>query len=115
MNSSRPVCCSSVRIRAVTVGCESPGPGGLVVRLQAPAEGAPGRLSRTAKQDGGPEERLDVLHVRLVEDLPGGRVRVLTQETRIGAPAATLARQRTDPMPNGHQAWPDRLVRAASR
>ncbi|MBW8819810.1 MAG: hypothetical protein JF598_16695 [Streptomyces sp.] len=44
--------------------------------------------ARTARRDGGSEERFDVLPARLVEDLPGGRVRVPTQETRIGRPAA---------------------------
>ncbi|MEU9340027.1 SRPBCC domain-containing protein [Streptomyces sp. NPDC048278] len=86
----------------------------LVVEFRAPAEGVPGRLSWTAKQDGGPQERLDVLHAWLVEDLPGGRVRILTQETQIGAPAAALASERPNPMLNGHQAWLDGLVRAAS-
>ncbi|MFI6038176.1 hypothetical protein ACIBBD_29365 [Streptomyces sp. NPDC051315] len=62
-----------------------------VVEFQDPAQGMPGRLSWTAKQDGTPEERLDVLHAWLVEDLPGGRVRILTQETQIGRPAAALA------------------------
>ncbi|MFI8946169.1 SRPBCC domain-containing protein [Streptomyces sp. NPDC053750] len=84
-----------------------------VVEFQAPAEGVPGRLSWTAKQDGTPEERLDVLHAWLVEDLPSGRVRILTQETQIGRPAAELARQTPNPMLNGHQAWLDGLVRAA--
>ncbi|RJQ74566.1 SRPBCC domain-containing protein [Pseudonocardiaceae bacterium YIM PH 21723] len=85
-----------------------------VVEFRAPAEGTPGRLSWTAKQDGAADERLDVLHAWLVEDLPGGRVRVLTQETQIGKPAADLARQVPNPMLNGHQAWLDGLVRAAS-
>ena len=85
-----------------------------VVEFQAPAESVPGRLSWTAKQDGTPKERLDVLHAWLVEDLPGGRVRVLTQETQIGRPAAELAGQTPNPMLNGHQAWLDGLVRAAS-
>ncbi|WP_063730473.1 hypothetical protein [Streptomyces sp. RTd22] len=66
----------------------------------------------------GPSEllcvRLDVLHAWLVEDLPGGRVRVLTQETQIGQPAAEVAGQTPNPMLNGHQAWLDGLVRAAS-
>jgi hypothetical protein len=75
-----------------------------VVEFQAPAEGVPGRLSWTAKQDGTPEERLDVLQAWLVEDLPGGRVRVLTQETQIGQPAAAVAGERPDPLLNGHQA-----------
>ncbi|MCP9963292.1 SRPBCC domain-containing protein [Streptomyces somaliensis] len=85
-----------------------------VVQFQAPAEGTPGRLSWAAHQDGPPGERLDVLHAWLVEDLPGGRVRVLTQETQTGPPAAELARQVPNPMLNGHQAWLDGLVRAAS-
>ncbi|MFC9132732.1 hypothetical protein ACFT4A_38665 [Streptomyces sp. NPDC057099] len=56
-----------------------------------------------------------MLHAWLVEDLPGGRVRILTQETQIGRPAAALAAERPDPMLNGHQAWLDGLVTAASR
>ncbi|MFE6961676.1 SRPBCC domain-containing protein [Streptomyces sp. NPDC057696] len=85
-----------------------------VVEFQDPAQDVPGRLSWTAKQDGTPEEQLDVLHAWLVEDLPGGRVRILTQETQIGRPAAALAEERPNPMLNGHQAWLDGLVRAAS-
>lgn len=59
-----------------------------------------------AERDGTPEERLDVLHAWLVEDLPGGRVRILTQETQL---------ERPTPMLNGHQAWLDGLVAAASK
>ncbi|MGW7546870.1 hypothetical protein ACWGKQ_38105 [Streptomyces sp. NPDC054770] len=55
-----------------------------VVEYQAPAAGVPGRLSWTARQDGTPGQRLDVLYAWLVEDLPGGRVRVLTQDTQHG-------------------------------
>ncbi|WP_225828313.1 hypothetical protein [Streptomyces naphthomycinicus] len=54
-----------------------------------------------------------MLHARLVE-APGDRVRILTQETQIGRPAAELARQTPNPMLNGHQAWLDGLVRAAA-
>jgi len=84
-----------------------------VAEFQAPAEGTPGRLSWTAKQDGTPQEQLDVLHAWLVEDLPHNRVRVLTQETQIGRPAAELADQVPNPMLNGHQAWLNGLIRAA--
>ncbi|MFH0179687.1 hypothetical protein ACIA6D_20185 [Streptomyces cacaoi] len=56
-----------------------------------------------------------MLHVWPVEDLPGGRVRVLTQETRLGQPAAALAGKRPNPMFKGHQAWPDGLGGAASK
>jgi hypothetical protein len=65
-------------------------------------------------QDGTPEEGLDVLHAWLLEDLPGGRVRGLTQETQMGRPVAELARQTPNPMLNGHQAWLDGLIRAAA-
>ncbi len=85
-----------------------------VEEFQAPADGVPGRLSWTAGQDGPPEERLDVLHAWLVEDLPGSRVRVLTQETQIGRPAAELARQLPNPMVNAHQSWLSGLIDAAS-
>jgi hypothetical protein len=85
----------------------------LVTEFQAPADGVPGRLSWTAKQDGAPTEKLDVLHAWLAEDLPGGRVRLLTQETQIGRPAAALADERPNPMLNGHQAWLDGLISAA--
>ncbi|WP_308114508.1 hypothetical protein [Streptomyces sp. ISL-12] len=54
-----------------------------------------------------------MLHAWLVEDLPGGRVRILTQESQFGKPAADLAGQTPNPMLNGHQAWLDGLVRAA--
>lgn len=86
-----------------------------VVEFQAPGVDRPGRLSWTAQQDGGPDESLDVLHAWLVEELPGGRVRILTQESQIGKPAAQLASERPNPMLNGHQAWLDGLVTAARR
>ncbi|MFD9391361.1 hypothetical protein ACFWBB_11695 [Streptomyces sp. NPDC060000] len=54
-------------------------------------------------------------HAWPVEDLPGGRVRILTQGTRIGLPAAVLAHERPNPMLDGHQAWLDGLVGAASK
>ncbi|CCK25532.1 hypothetical protein BN159_1153 [Streptomyces davaonensis JCM 4913] len=81
-----------------------------VVECRAPAEGAAGRLSWTAEQDGTPEQRLEVLHGWLVEDLPGGRVRVLTQETQIGRIATDLAAQLPNPMLNAHQNWLNRLT-----
>ncbi|OZF26125.1 polyketide cyclase [Rhodococcus sp. 14-2483-1-2] len=85
-----------------------------VVEFTPPTDGTPGRLSWTAVQEGGPDKRLDVLHAWLIEDLPGNRVRVLTQESQIGKPAAALAVERPNPMLNGHQAWLDGLISAAS-
>lgn len=58
-------------------------------------------------------ERLDVHHAWLLEDLPGNRVRILTQETQNGEPAKAMAVIRPNPMLNGHQEWLDGLVEAA--
>jgi hypothetical protein len=52
-------------------------------------------------------------HAWLIEDLPGGRVRILTQETQIGNPAKELARTNPNPMLNRHQEWLDGLARTA--
>jgi hypothetical protein len=84
-----------------------------VIEFAEPGEDRPARLSWTARQGGSPEEQLDVLHAWLIEDLPGGRVRVLTQESQIGQPAAKLSTERPNPMLNGHQAWIDGLIAAA--
>ncbi|MCX4090795.1 hypothetical protein [Nocardia sp. alder85J] len=84
-----------------------------VTQCVPPAPATPARLAWTAHQDGPPESRLDVLHAWLLEDLPGGRIRILTQESQIGTPAAELARRHPNPMLNGHQDWLDGLLRAA--
>lgn len=79
-----------------------------------PAAGQPGRIAWHGwAGEEGAVDRLDVHHAWLVEDLPGGRVRVLTQETQKGEPALALARARPNPMINGHQDWLDGLVAAA--
>ena len=84
-----------------------------VVEHVPPVEGQPARVAWHGWSGDG-ADRLDVHHAWLIEDLAGGRVRILTQETQNGAPARELARTRPDPMLNGHQAWLDGLV-AASR
>ncbi len=81
---------------------------------QAPAAGEPGRIAWHGWAGEG-ETRLDVHHAWLVEDLPGGRLRILTQETQNGNPAKELARTKPNPMINGHQAWLDGLVEAAAK
>ncbi|KIW02930.1 uncharacterized protein PV09_05976 [Verruconis gallopava] len=79
----------------------------------APSPGRPGRIAWSAKLDGNSDEKVDVYHAWLVEDLDGGRVRVLTQESQIGKPAADLARLKPNKMLLGHQDWLDGLVKAA--
>jgi hypothetical protein len=61
----------------------------------------------------GTDSRLDVIHAWLLEDLPGNRVRILTQENQNGAPARQMASTRPNPMINGHQDWLDGLVAIA--
>lgn len=78
-----------------------------------PTGDSPGRIAWHGWSGEG-DTRLDVHHAWLVENLTGGRVRVLTQETQKGKPAQELARTKPNPMINGHQDWLDGLI-AASR
>jgi hypothetical protein len=77
-----------------------------------PTSSAPGRIAWHGWAGEG-DTRLDVHHAWLIEDLPQGRVRILTQETQKGKPAAELANTKPNPMINGHQDWLDGLVKAA--
>ncbi|MDH7637759.1 SRPBCC domain-containing protein [Sphingomonas oryzagri] len=83
-----------------------------VVEHVPPVEGQPARVAWHGWSGEG-DGRLDVHHAWLIEDLSGGRVRILTQETQNGAPARELATARPNPMINGHQEWLDGLVAAA--
>lgn len=86
---------------------------GQVVEFVPPTEGKPARIAWHGWVEGDADQRLDVHHAWLIEDLPGGRVRILTQETQNGAPARDLAATLPNPMLNAHQAWLDGLARAA--
>lgn len=82
----------------------------------APINGQPGRVAWHGwAGEEGSDDRLDVHHAWLVEDLEGGRVRILTQETQKGKPAEVLHKTKPNPMINGHQDWLDGLVDAALR
>lgn len=85
-----------------------------VTEYVPPADGQPGRVAWHGWAGEG-DTRLDVIHAWLVEDLSGGRVRILTQETQKGKPAAELAKAKPNPMINGHQDWLDGLVAAARK
>jgi hypothetical protein len=84
-----------------------------VTEYVPPASGEAARVAWHGWVEGDDESRLDVHHAWLIEDLPEGRVRILTQETQNGAPARQLAATRPDPMINGHQQWLDGMVAAA--
>lgn len=87
-----------------------------VVEFVRPVKGQPARIAwhGWAGEEGAPD-RLDVHHAWLIEDLSAGRVRILTQETQIGAPARELAAAHPNPMINGHQDWLNGLVSAARK
>lgn len=84
-----------------------------VVEYVPPAAGQPARLAWYAWVDGDAESRATVHHAWLFEDLPGGRVRILTQETQNGKPARDLAVAKPNPMLNAHQEWIEGLARSA--
>jgi len=83
-----------------------------VTEYVTPEAGSPGRVAWHGWVEGDAQGRLDVHHAWLVEELPGNRVRVLTQETQNGQPAKDLACTTPNPMLNAHQAWLDGLVTA---
>ena len=84
-----------------------------VTEYQSPGLGQPGRVAWHGWSGGGADTRLDVHHAWLVENLDGGRVRILTQETQNGEPAKELAAAVPNPMINGHQEWIVGLAKAA--
>ena len=81
-----------------------------IIEFEAPADGRPGRLAWHGWAEGDIDHRLDVVHAWLIEDLPEGRVRILTQESQIGKPAQKLHEADPDPMNIGHQDWLKGLV-----
>ncbi|RRA48175.1 SRPBCC domain-containing protein [Acidipila sp. EB88] len=107
-----PELSQGVRFRFTTFGLDVEAE---VIEYVAPAPGQPARIAWRAWVDGPEDEALDVLHAWLLEDLPGGRVRVLTQESQIGKPAIGMAQSKPNPMLNAHQDWLDGLVRVAAQ
>jgi hypothetical protein len=85
-----------------------------VLEYVPPAEGKPGRLGWHG-WDGGGNTRFDIYHAWLIEDLPGGRVRILTQESQKGEAAQELAKKKPNVMINGHQDWLDGLAAATCK
>ena len=84
-----------------------------VTEYVPPTNGEPARLAWSGLIAGDENNKLDVLHAWLIEDLPGERVRVLTQESQIGKPAREMAVAKPNPMLNAHQDWLDGLTRTA--
>ena len=73
------------------------------------ANGRAGRLAWRSKTDDG----LEIYHAWLVEDLEGQRVRILTQESQIGAVFRDWQEEKPNKMLLGHQDWLDGLITSA--
>lgn len=87
-----------------------------VLEYEPPADGTPARLAWHGWEEGSKgDDALHVHHAWLLEDLPGGRVRILTQETQNGKAAKEMAAAQPNPMLNGHQEWIDGLAEAAAQ
>lgn len=80
-----------------------------VMELEAPTGGV-ARIAWHGWNNDEAANAIDVYHAFLLEELPGKRVRLLTQESQLGPAAKQLATQRPNPMLNGHQAWLDGLT-----
>jgi hypothetical protein len=107
-----PELAAGVRFRFTTFGMRVEA---LVTEFAPPSFGNPARMSWRAWIVGSREEDASALHAWLIEDLPGGRVRVLTQESQIGEPAKQMAVMKPNLVLNAHQDWLEGLIQAACR
>lgn len=107
INSNDQILDKGVRFRFKTFGFPIEAE---VTECVPPSNGEAARLAWHGWAEGDEESRIDVIHAWLIEDLEGGRVRILTQETQIGKPAKELAKTKPNPMINGHQDWLEGLV-----
>lgn len=111
-DNSGPLLSDGARFRFTTFGFPVEAK---VTEYVPPVAGQAARIAWHGWVDGDATQRLDVIHAWLFEDLPGGRVRVLTQESQTGVPARELAQTVPNPMINGHQEWITGLVGAARK
>lgn len=111
-NNDGPVLKPGTRFRFSTFGFPIEAE---IIEWEAPRDGQPGRLAWHGWAEGDADHRLDVVHAWLLEDLPKGRVRILTQESQKGRPAKDLAASHPDTMNMGHQDWVQGLARTVLR
>ena len=87
-----------------------------ITEFVLPFDGEPARIAWHGwNETQNLDERINVIHAWLIEELTGNRVRVLTQETQNGKPAEQLAKTRPNHMLNGHQEWLDGLISYSSK
>lgn len=86
----------------------------LCKELISPSMGNPGRLGfQGSSGEDGNNNKLEVYLAWLVEDLEGGRVRILIQETQRGKAAAIMYAENPNMIINEHQNWLNSLVLAS--
>ncbi|OKL61798.1 hypothetical protein UA08_02314 [Talaromyces atroroseus] len=81
----------------------------------APTATTPGRLAWRSHQEGDEDSALEVYHAWIIENTEWDVVRILTQESQIGKPAAQLTTKRPNPMLLGHQDWVTGLAQITKR
>ncbi|SFU74218.1 hypothetical protein SAMN05216480_11819 [Pustulibacterium marinum] len=86
-----------------------------VVEFKPFKKGKAARLAWHGWVEGDEQERLDVHHAWILEELSENRLRILTQETQCGIPAQELAIAIPNPMINAHQEWLNGLVKAVQK
>lgn len=86
-----------------------------VTEYQPSVNGSPARLAWDGWVVGDAQHRLDVHHAWLLENLPGGRLLIQTEESQIGVPAKQLHNTLPNPMLNAHELWLTGLVSAAEK
>lgn len=111
-DGSGPMLSANARFRFATFGFPIEAQ---VTEYVPPVAGQAARIAWHGWAEGDETTRLDVIHAWLFEDLPGNRVRILTQESQKGVPARTLAQTLPNPMINGHQEWICGLATAARK
>ena len=85
-----------------------------VTQYREPSRGIPGLLAWRGRVEEA-TGRLDLYHGWRVEDLAGGGVRILTQETQTGELAREIAKADPSPMLYAHQDWVKGLASTALR
>ena len=110
-DGSGPLLSAGARFRFTTFGFAVEAE---VTEYLPPQPGQAARIAWHGWVEGDATQRLDVHHAWLFEDLEGGRVRILTQETQNGQPARELAAPLPNPMLKAHQEWITGLARAAA-
>ena len=85
----------------------------VISELVSPGDGRPARLSWAGQMEQDGKLVIDAMHGFLIQDLPDGRLRLLTQESERGPAAKQVASEHSASLLAAHQSWLEGLVSAA--